>query len=65
MVGAAGAENVSLVGTQVTLVAVPLVAVQPLDASSTTMGLLSAAGRFPIMIFGSGRWRGKGPAEFG
>ncbi|MEA5153496.1 MFS transporter [Raineyella sp.] len=52
LVALGGAESVSLVGTQVTLVAVPLVAVQQLGASSTTMGLLSAAGWLPIVVFG-------------
>jgi hypothetical protein len=47
-----GAESVSLFGTQITLIALPLVAVQLLDASSTAMGLLSAAGWLPIVIFG-------------
>jgi len=47
-----GAASVSLIGTQVTLVALPLVAVQHLNASSFMMGLLAAVGWLPVALLG-------------
>lgn len=57
-----GAESVSLLGTQVTLIAVPLVAVQVLGASGFAMGLLTAAGWLPVVLFGlvAGVWVDRG-----
>jgi MFS family permease len=51
-------ESLSLLGTQVTLLAVPLAAVKTLHASSLDMGLVSAAGWAPIVVLGlvAGVW---------
>jgi Na+/melibiose symporter-like transporter len=46
-----GGESVSLLGTQITLVALPLTAVTELHASPAVMGLLSAVGWAPIILF--------------
>ncbi len=56
------AESVSLLGTQVTLLAVPLLAVQVLDASGFAMGLLTAAGWLPVTLLGlvAGVWVDRG-----
>lgn len=47
-----GAQSVTQVGTQVSLLAVPLVAALTLDASAGQMGLLAAAGTAPFLFFG-------------
>ena len=57
-------ETVSLVGDQITLIALPLVAVLELDASASQMGLLTAAALVPNLLFSlhAGAWidrRGK------
>lgn len=46
-----GGQSLSLVGTQVTIVAMPLVALQLLDASATQMGVLGALARAPFVLF--------------
>lgn len=45
-------ESVSYIGTQISLVALPLLAVLTLDASPFEMGLLSSAERAPALFFG-------------
>ena len=45
-----GALSVSLLGTQVTALALPLIAAVMLDASPLQMGLLVAAGQFPFLL---------------
>ena len=45
-------ETISLFGSQVTAVLLPLVAVLVLDANKLVMGLLAAAGWAPVVIFG-------------
>jgi MFS family permease len=57
-------ETVSLVGDQITLIALPLVAVLELDANASQMGLLTAAALVPNLLFSlhAGAWidrRGK------
>ncbi|WP_394426065.1 MFS transporter [Streptomyces sp. SGAir0957] len=51
-------ETISLFGTQVTLVALPLTAVLTLDASGPQMGLITATGWLPIVLLGllAGAW---------
>ncbi|MGY1945872.1 MFS transporter [Nocardia asiatica] len=51
-------ETLSMFGSQITLVALPLTAVLVLNASPTTMGFLTAAGWLPIGLFGlvAGVW---------
>ena len=51
-------ETVSLVGDQITLIAVPLVAVLALDAGAAQMGYLTAAGLAPNLVFAlhAGAW---------
>lgn len=46
------AESVSAVGTQVSLLALPLTAVLALDAAPAQMGFLTAAGTLPFLLFG-------------
>jgi MFS family permease len=46
-----GAQTVSVFGDQVTLLALPLAAVLVLDASPAQMGLLTAAGWLPHLLF--------------
>ena len=46
------AETVSGFGSQVTIVALPLLAALTLDASPLQMGLLSAAGTAPFLLIG-------------
>ncbi|MBV9823023.1 MAG: MFS transporter [Actinobacteria bacterium] len=46
-----GGQSLSLVGTQVTIVAMPLVALQLLDASATQMGVLGGLARAPFVLF--------------
>jgi MFS family permease len=52
------AETVSQVGTQVTLLALPLAAILVLDASPFEVGLLSAAEMMPFLLIGlpAGAW---------
>ena len=52
------AESVTQMGSQVTLVALPLAAALVLDASAGQMGILTAAGTLPFLIFGlfAGVW---------
>jgi MFS family permease len=45
------AQTISYLGDQVTIVAVPLVAVLALDANAAQMGLLAAAGTLPNLLF--------------
>lgn len=45
------AQTVSLVGDQITLIALPLVAVLSLDASAAEMGYLTAAALVPALLF--------------
>jgi len=57
-------ETVSLFGDQITLIALPLVAVLTLDASASQMGFLTAAALVPNLLFSlhAGAWldrRGK------
>ncbi|HLT20067.1 MAG TPA: MFS transporter [Thermomicrobiales bacterium] len=47
-----GAQSVTQVGTQISLLAIPLVAAITLDASAGQMGLLAAAGTSPFLFFG-------------
>ncbi|NLU71715.1 MFS transporter [Streptomyces sp. HNM0575] len=51
-------ESASLIGSQVTLFALPLVAVLVLDANAWEMGLLGAAGSLAVLLFGPsiGAW---------
>ena len=53
-----GAESVSQVGSQITLVALPLAAALELDAAPSQMGILTAAGTLPFLILGlfAGVW---------
>ncbi|MCB0877738.1 MAG: MFS transporter [Thermoleophilia bacterium] len=44
-------QSISMFGDQVTLLAIPLVAVLVLDAGPTQMGLLTAAGMLPHLLF--------------
>jgi MFS family permease len=51
-------QTVSRLGSEVTLVAMPLTAIAVLDASPTQMGMLMAAGYLPAALFGfvAGAW---------
>ena len=51
-------QTISLLGDQVTLIAVPLVAVQLLHAGPSAMGYLTAAGWLPYLLFAlhAGAW---------
>jgi MFS family permease len=51
-------QSVSVVGDQISALALPLVAVLALDATATQMGLLTAAGWAPHLLFslGAGLW---------
>ena len=53
-----GAETVSQFGSQVTPVAIPLLAALTLDATPFQMGLLATAGGLPVLLFGfiAGAW---------
>ena len=53
-----GAQTVSLLGSQVTLLAVPLIAVVTLDASPFAVGILAASTTLPAPLFGllAGVW---------
>lgn len=46
------AESISMAGSQVSMFAIPLVAVLVLDAGAWEMGLLGAAGSLAILLFG-------------
>jgi MFS family permease len=46
-----GGQSLSLIGSQVTVVAMPLVAVQLLNANAGQMGVLGALGRLPFVLF--------------
>jgi MFS family permease len=52
------AHTISLFGDQISMLAVPLVAVLALDASPTQMGYLTAAGWLPYLLFAlhAGAW---------
>jgi MFS family permease len=52
------AHTISLLGDQITLIALPLTAVLVLDAGAAQMGLLSAAGLLPYLLFSlhAGAW---------
>jgi MFS family permease len=52
------AQSVSAVGSQITLVALPLLAALTLDASAGQMGVLAAASGAPFLLFGllAGVW---------
>ncbi|MFD1151850.1 MFS transporter [Saccharothrix hoggarensis] len=51
-------QSVSLIGSQVTVVAVPLVAVAALGAGPWEVGVVAACGRLPYLVFGlvAGVW---------
>lgn len=53
-----GAQTISLLGSQITLLAVPLIAVVTLDASPLAVGLLAASTTLPAPLFGllAGVW---------
>lgn len=57
------ADSVSQFGTQVSVFAVPLIAAITLNASPLEMGLLTAAGRMPQLVFGfiAGAWADRLP----
>jgi len=46
-----GGQSLSLIGSQVTIIAMPLVAVQLLHATAGQMGVLGALGRAPFVLF--------------
>jgi MFS family permease len=52
------ADSISLIGDQITLIALPLTAVLVLDASAAEMGYLGAAGLLPYLFFSlhAGAW---------
>jgi MFS family permease len=52
------ADSISLIGDQVTLIALPLTAVLVLDADAAEMGYLTAAGLVPYLLFSlhAGAW---------
>jgi MFS family permease len=52
------ADSISLIGDQITLIALPLTAVLVLDAGAAEMGYLTAAGLFPYLLFSlhAGAW---------
>lgn len=58
-----GSIAVSLTGTQVSLLALPLTALAVLDASPSQVALLAAAGTAPFLILGlpAGAWVGRWP----
>ncbi|MBA2470155.1 MAG: MFS transporter [Chloroflexia bacterium] len=53
-----GAETVSQFGSQITPVAIPLLAALTLDATPFQMGLLATTGGLPVLLFGfiAGAW---------
>jgi MFS family permease len=56
-------QSVSLVGSQVTVVAVPLVAALALGAGAWEIGVVTACGRLPYLVFGlpAGVWADRLP----
>jgi MFS family permease len=52
------ADSISLIGDQITLIALPLTAVLVLDADAAEMGYLTAAGLLPYLLFSlhAGAW---------
>jgi MFS family permease len=58
-------QTISLFGDQVTLLAIPLLAVVSLDASAAQMGLLTAAGMAPNLLFSvhAGAWADRRPSR--
>jgi MFS family permease len=52
------AQSISLLGSQVSLLAIPLTAILLLNASVMQVGLLTAAGYLPVLLFGlpAGVW---------
>jgi MFS family permease len=58
-------QTISLFGDQVTLLAIPLLAVLTLDASAAEMGLLTAAGTAPNLLFSvhAGAWADRHPSR--
>jgi len=52
------AESLSLLGSQISMLALPLIAALSLDASAFEVGVLAAAGQAPIFFFGlfAGAW---------
>jgi predicted MFS family arabinose efflux permease len=44
-------QSISQTGSQVTAIALPLIAVDTLHASASTMGVLTAAGRLPYLLY--------------
>src|SRR5207237_366242 len=52
------AQSISLFGSEITLIALPLTAVLVLGASPLHMGLLAAAGKLPYLLVGlvAGVW---------
>ena len=53
-----GAETISQFGSQITPVAIPLLAALTLDATPFQMGILAAAGGLPVLVIGfvAGAW---------
>jgi MFS family permease len=51
-------EGVSQVGTQISLIAVPIIAAVTLDAPPLLLGILAASGQLPALLFGlfAGEW---------
>lgn len=51
-------QSISQVGTQISLIAVPIIAVVILDAPPFQLGLLAASGQLPALLFGlfAGEW---------
>jgi MFS family permease len=47
-----GAQSISIFGTYITLIALPLLAATTLDASPLEMGVLTAAGSAPFLVIG-------------
>ena len=52
------AQILSLLGTQVTVVALPIIAIKLLDASTVQVGVLTAMSYLPFLLFGlpAGAW---------
>src|SRR5688572_12348289 len=59
------AQSISVLGSQVTLVAFPLTALYALGADATEVGILSAVENLPFLLFGTfagvliDRWRSR------
>ncbi|NUT51619.1 MAG: MFS transporter, partial [Saccharothrix sp.] len=56
-------QSISLIGSQVTVVAVPLVAALTLGGSTFEIGVVAACGRLPYLVFGlpAGVWVDRWP----